>query len=221
MRKLLLAVFIIVIFIFTVFFSPIFKIKNINITQNRNCLSRDDLDIKGKNIFFLQKDNLTKALKDKLFCIEGIKITKQLPGAINFEIKTKDIVVKMEGTNFFATADGLIIESQENKDKPVFYPPTSLKFQNGQKVEDKVALFAFEIAHGLSKSDFNLASMRIVDPSDIAVYSQKNLVCIFSSKKTAAGQIDSLQKILAQAKIDASKIAKIDLRFDKPVITYE
>jgi len=55
----------------------------------------------------------------------------------------------------------------------------------------------------------------------ISVYNRESQAVIFTSEKNAGHQVDSLQLILSESKIDPSKIEKIDLRFAKPVITYK
>lgn len=65
------------------------------------------------------------------------------------------------------------------------------------------------------------STVRIVDANQIVVYSAKDISVIFSATKRASDQVDSLQLILAESKIDAAKIDKIDLRFAKPVVTYK
>ena len=64
-------------------------------------------------------------------------------------------------------------------------------------------------------------SIRILNPAMISVYNRENKAVIFTSEKDANVQVDSLQLILSESKIDPSKIDKIDMRFVKPVITYK
>ncbi|KKS04034.1 MAG: hypothetical protein UU56_C0011G0028 [Candidatus Curtissbacteria bacterium GW2011_GWA2_41_24] len=55
---------------------------------------------------------------------------------------------------------------------------------------------------------------------EVVIYNQQGQLAIFSSKKDKEVQVDSLQQVISKAKIESAKIAKIDLRFDKPVISY-
>lgn len=79
--------------------------------------------------------------------------------------------------------------------------------------------FAAMLAYELATSDFQVSNIRILDSETVSVYNPEDTVVIFTVKKDAKVQIDSLQKTLALAKMNATKIAKIDLRFDKPTIT--
>lgn len=80
--------------------------------------------------------------------------------------------------------------------------------------------FVAALTTELTVSDFQVASVRVLDTRSIGVYTQQGAVAIFSTENDLKSQIDSLQIVLAKSKIDAAKIEKIDLRFDKPVVTY-
>ncbi len=128
--------------------------------------------------------------------------------------------VQIEGTNLYLAENGQVQDRSSSK-KPLLYLDKSLKLAAGQKITDPQILFAAGVAAGLSKSDFSVASIRLLPSGDIAVYNPQNAIAVFSSGKDARNQIDSLQQVLAKAKIDAAKIVKIDLRFDQPVITFK
>jgi len=64
-------------------------------------------------------------------------------------------------------------------------------------------------------------NVRITGHDDVAIYNQQGQLAIFSSKKDKEEQVDSLQQVISKAKIDSAKIAKIDLRFDKPVLVFK
>ncbi|MDO8487595.1 MAG: hypothetical protein Q7S45_04825 [Candidatus Curtissbacteria bacterium] len=129
-------------------------------------------------------------------------------------------VVQIEGTDLYLAENGEVVARSGSK-KPLLYLDKNIKFAAGQKITQGQILFAAKIAAGLIKSDFTVATIRLLDSRDIAVYNPQDAIAVFSSNKDANLQIDSLQQVLAKAKIDATKIVKIDLRFDKPVIAFK
>ncbi len=149
--------------------------------------------------------------------VPSINLKKDIAGV---QTTNTEPVIQIEGTNLFLTENGQIITQSSSK-KPLLYLDKSLKLTSGQKVTDPQILFAGKIAAGLAKSDFSVASIRLLPSADIAVYNPQNAIAVFSADKDAKNQIDSLQQVLAKAKIDAAKIVKIDLRFDQPVITFK
>ena len=71
----------------------------------------------------------------------------------------------------------------------------------------------------LLMSGFKTWSIKSLDESFEATLSG-NLFVLFSKEKEYASQVASLQFILSRSKIEGKIPQKIDLRFDKPVLTY-
>lgn len=128
--------------------------------------------------------------------------------------------VQIEGTNLYLAENGQVTDRSVSK-KPLLYIDKKIKAAPNTVVTDPQILFAAKVASGLAKSDFSVASVRLLPSGDIAVYNPAGAIAVFSGAKDAKSQIDSLQQVLAKAKIDAAKITKIDLRFDQPVITFK
>lgn len=129
-------------------------------------------------------------------------------------------VLAVEGKNLYLSENGLVLDKSASSKPPLFLLKDT-KLTPGQKVEDRQILFAVSLAEQLSKSDFSVAGVRLLESGDVAVYSPGDSIALFSENKDQSMQVDSLQRVLAKAKIDATKITKIDLRFDKPVITFK
>lgn len=200
---------------FTLF---LFKIKHI-ILNPQNCLSSDHLNVKSKIIFTVSTKVLVQQLKQKYDCISEIKISKIYPSKLKIEVTTKNQVVKIAESNLSITEAGEVIEAKE-QNLPILYAPRIASLTSGQKVFDKNLIVTVKIAGLLSKTDFHLATVRFVNSNEIAVYDREQTIAIFTTEKDAAVQVDSLQQVVANAKIEGDKIVKIDLRFDKPVITF-
>ena len=212
---------IVVAVVIAILFSPVFKIKSIEFNA-QNCISdKNQLEkyqVLGKNILLFKSDELSYNLKNDFSCIDQIKITKALPAKLKIEIGVQKPIAKIEGKDLVLTKDGAISTSVQTENLPTIFLPSETFLQEGQKVNDATTLFALDVIAQLQKSDFTPQNIRIVEEGDVAVYDTTGLIALFSSLKPASIQVDSLQQVLAKAKIDEAKIAKIDLRFDKPVI---
>lgn len=208
-----------------VVFSPLAKIRQIEIIQSQNCLDSktalQEAGVSKKLIFLVSEEMVAQELTKKHGCIGKLKVKKNLPSKLTLEVEIAQPLVKIENTNFSLTRQGWVFESLGGTQLPSLYLGTDISLQPGTRVNDETVVYALTIAEGLSKSDFSAVNLRIVDESSIAAYGQGGLVVIFSPKKDANFQLDSLQQVLALAKIDGTKITKIDLRFDKPVIVYK
>lgn len=222
MPKVLILLTLFGLFLLGFFTLPIFEVDSVKINPNQDCLAEEAILTEPKlNLIFLSKDKLTQKLKTQYPCIEEITIIKKFPKTLEVNIKVKTPVVRMEGTNFYATADGLIVSSHDSYQLPTFYFRQNQKLELGQKITDQVILDALKLAGILLKSDFAVSSIRVIASDEIVAYAKTNYLAVFTLQKEPDLQVDSLQAILAQSKIEPSKIAKVDLRFAKPVITYK
>ncbi len=71
----------------------------------------------------------------------------------------------------------------------------------------------------LQASGLEIEAIKSLDESFEATLSG-NLLVLFSKEKEYSNQVASLQFILSRSKIEGKIPQKIDLRFDKPVLTY-
>lgn len=128
------------------------------------------------------------------------------------------IVAQIANTQFSVTIEGDIIPSTSDGLTLLFLPQEASP-QAGQKLEDAASKFAIKLAELLKKSDFHATSIRILSADNILAYDQKQTIAHFSAQKDAKNQVSTLQQVLAEARIGDDKIAKIDLRFENPVIS--
>ena len=227
MPKILKLSFVVVIFFATIililFFSPLFKVKSVEVIGAQECLNSDELkkdkSLIGQNLVLLSLANLNSEFITKYSCLEEVTAKKLYPSKLQIFVKSKLAVVKIDNSNFSLTLDGLVVDSQKSLAIPTIFLPTNINAQKNQKITDAKIIFAINLIKALTKSDFVVASLRFVADT-IVVYNREDAIAIFSPQKDLNRQVDSLQKVAATAKIDATKIAKIDLRFDKPVIVY-
>lgn len=225
MLKLLGLCIAILAIVYFFFFSPFTKIKTLEITGGGSCLppeiGLEQLNLANKNLPAISKSDLEKVLLKKYPCIRKISINKIFPAKIMIKTELQSEILKIADTNFFLNQDGIVSGSTIIPALPLLYPNRNLNLKVGGKIEDKDVAYALKLTIELAKSDFRASSIRIIDRGSIAVYNTADLIAIFSTKKTAKEQVDSLQLVLSKAKIDAAKIVKIDLRFEKPVLVFK
>jgi len=213
--------FIILIALIAALFVDFTKAKTIALKGDESCLSRAKLEsynLDKKNLLILNTNKLSKNLKTDFSCIDQVEIIKDLPDSLIINFSANPDLVKIEGTNLIIQKDGKTKEKVNEVNLPTIFLPSQSSYQKEQTVQDPIILAALEIVQFLTKSDFTLQNIRFTEGNDIAIYDTKGTVALFSSTKEASSQVDSLQSILSKAKINELKIAKIDLRFDKPVI---
>jgi len=209
--------------ILAIVISPIFRIKHLTVEGGGNCLSTEKINgagIIGKNIIFLSHKKLEVTLLEKFPCLKKIYITKKIPSDLNLSAEVDMPQVKIAGRNLFITRSGLVTQ-EGTSTLPELFIPSQVELTAGETTRDSQVLSAVELTSLVEKTDFRLSAIRIIDGGNIAFYSPENLIALFSIEKPKNLQVDSLQQVVAQAKIDSVKISKIDLRFDKPVVVYK
>ncbi len=221
MLKVLAALVVLSTAVYVIFFSPIFKIKSIDLGGQQNCLYQQEqlekYHLIGKNLLTISSSNLSQNLRSDFSCIDQIKVEKSFPSTLKIEITTQEPIVKIEGSDLVINKNGIVSKTAQSKSLPTIFLPSGV--QTDQKITDHATLFAIDIAAQLEKTDFVPQNVRIVEGGDVAVYNTQGTIALFSSAKSANAQVDSLQFALGRAKIEPTKISKIDLRFDKPVIS--
>ena len=216
MKKLLPAVLIIFALAMTPF---IFRVRQVELNDN-NCVNQQGLPYKGRIIFTLKKSVVEKDLKEKFLCISKVELVKIHPSKVKFNILVENAVAKIAGTELLVTEGGKVSEGNA-QNLPLLFLPSNIAVSPHGNLDDKLALYGAKLASTLAKSDFHATNIRILSGTEIAVYGVEDMVAIFSWEKLPEVQVDSLQQVIALAKIGEQKIAKIDLRFEKPVITFK
>lgn len=217
MKKLLLPLFFLLI-LFAVFYS--LQVRKVEIDKSASCINEKIIvELKGKNLLLINSNKIKEEIKNQSPCIKEIAIKKIFPQKLRLTIDTQKEVAKIENSSLAITENGLVI-TQTDPNLPTIYSGKSVGITQGQTVSDPDLLQGLKISGILSKSDFNAQSIRVVD-GDIAFYDVNGLIVLFSKSQDPKIQVDSLQQVLAKTKIDASKIAKIDLRFMQPVVLFK
>lgn len=78
-----------------------------------------------------------------------------------------------------------------------------------------------QLVRNLQLNLLTIDKIEVVNSRQIKVFLADGPLVIFNSQRDQQRQLDSLQFILARTKIDGKRPAKIDLRFDKPVLVYD
>lgn len=218
------ALTVIVIFIVALLVFTSTKVKNIQIENAQNCINSDQVQEKsqiiGKSIFLISENKIQEDLK-QINCASSIYVQKKFPSTIIVTPQTKKAHVVIADQPFSLTEDGYVIKTSEGSNLPKVYLPQEIAVAENTKIEDSKVVFALSLVKNLLKSDFTPTQVRFVDNADIIIYSQAEASAMFTINRDAVEQVDSLQSVLSKARIDASKISQIDVRFDKPVVTYK
>lgn len=223
-KLLALAVSVFVLAFISVY-SPLFEIKDVSFNDENECIEDPQgfasANLVGKSLIFFDPQKIANDIKAQFTCVDSISIDRKFPSSLEIDVKSQVPVAKIADSEFQITEGGLIINASDKYQVPTLFLPQGTSITQRTRIMDENVLKVLSIAKNLLKSDFNSSNIRILENNQIAIYSTSEMLVIFSSKKEAKGQVDTLQQILSEAKIDATKIEKIDMSFEKPVISYK
>jgi len=221
-KQIFLAILFLAIFsglIYLLFFSPVFLIKDVEISNasqvdTNKVLTLVKKDSLGQNIFFWNKDNAQKLINENYPLSINLLVYKGLPNTIkiviqetapkiDWQIQDKHYLVDEEGRVIREGKDNKLIKIKDNK---------NVSIELGQKILPD--FFINFVEDFLSKADE--AGLKIdhfeVNESlyDLNAITDKNIKLILSPQRNAAETMDEYKKTIE--KLGQPK-EYIDLRF--------
>lgn len=217
----LVIIFLVVVASLSVFF--LFKIENIEVVGGKGCTEESAIrqQFKGRNIFSVSSKQAEETIANDYKCVKNVTVQKKYPSTLTMAVEVDQPLVKVGDKNIYLTENGFVLENYNRENLPTIFFDKETEFKVGERVSDEDTLYVLSLVSRIGKTDFVATSIRILSPFVISVYNRENQVVIFTTEKEVNTQVDSLQLILSESKIDPSKITKIDLRFEKPVITFK
>lgn len=227
-RSFLFFFFLCLVFLVTLFFlNNFFQVKNIQLISDRNfsLINKDKL-IK-KNLFFINQDKITKEIIKENFFVKMATIRKVWPNSVKISVSFYEPCVSLIVSNGFfnLSCDGRILQ-KTSTDKtllPVINYYQKLNndsFQTGEWIDYKdikQALFFVEKLKQLYITPLTID----IKGQDMLVFNLiDDKVMIFSNDKDKEVQDYQLELIIRQFKIEGKDFKKIDLRFNKPIISF-
>ena len=217
----LVIIFLIVLAPLSVFL--LFKIENVEVAGDKGCIEESTIQeqFRGRNIFIVSSKRAEETILNSYKCVKNVTVKKKYPSTLTIEVEIDRPLVKVGDKNIYLTENGFVLDNYDQKNLPTIFFDKETEFKIGERVNDEDTLYVLSLVSQIGKTDFVATSIRVLSPFVLSVYNRENQVVIFTTEKKVNVQVDSLQLILSESKIDPSKITKIDLRFEKPVITFK
>jgi len=196
----------------------------------------------GKNLIFLKKKEIVGKILSNHQIIKDLKIKRVLPdklifklekrkgvAVLGFELNLEEKEATFSGKPVFETTkdfymvdeDGVVVKKENDSFLPLILLSEQLNLNIGQQVPQSQIIEAIKFLTTLRLNLLEPKIAKITSPYSLTVWLKDGEEIVFSFKKEIQIQVDSLQFILSRSKIEGRRVKKIDLRFDKPVVTYE
>jgi len=201
----------------------LFRINGVEIEKGQGCVEEGAVlqQLRGKNIFAVSSKREEEKITNSYKCVKNVTVQKKYPSTLKITVEVDRPVLKVGDKNIYLTENGFVLEGQGQQNLPTVFFDKEPEFTIGEKIDDDNIRYALDLILQIEKTDFVATSIRVLNPFVISVYNRENQAAIFTTEKDVKIQVDSLQLILSESKIDPSKITKIDLRFEKPTITFK
>jgi len=200
------------------------------------------VSLHGQNIFKLNQSTVAKTFQQFDSTLSEIHLSKRLPSSLIISMRRRLPVAQISPTldlefqgltstqsaslsgqlkdQFFhldKTGDIFLITDQPDPQLP------SIMLPDGQTLDIGKTDFTQTLANlvnALNAYYVSFDSLAWLKDTLIIIKTTAGSYAVLDSTKTLNSQVASLQYILSSIKIGENLPAKIDLRFDKPVITY-
>jgi len=229
LKKLSLFFLLFLVFLFTLFFFwEFFKIKTIRIETDFSSNNITGLDqLKEKNIFFLRTKKLEEKLKEDNSFIKAVSIKKLFPNSLLIQIEFYSplaLVKNNHGYYFILSSDGRILSSIKKKNNLPLINYYQLINNSIYSTGDWLDLFDIKVALNLTEKlqsiNLKINSIDIINEDMILFNLEGAKEVVFTSKKEPEKQFFPISIILKQLKIEGREFKRIDVRFDKPIVSF-
>jgi len=177
---------------------------------------------RGKNIFLFKKDALAETVKKQKPAFREVVIKKRLPDHLQITVSLREpfsLLIGPQGEVIVVDKEGMVLPSSQNDFSGPRLKVNSLPVI-GEKVVNPDTLQGLKLIDLLQTSYIPFEYIYYPDKVSLSTQLASGVMATFSAQKELSPQVDSLQYILHHSRMGDKVIEAIDLRFQKPIITF-
>lgn len=206
------------------------KIKNVEVIGASNFVSYNDIlkmsesNLLGKKYFSVDLPKTATLLKGNFLGAKNIHVQRSSVGKVRVVVEERVplaiIFSETDSKSFLIDGDGYILGEVESNPNnyPVVRYDKSIKI--GSFVEKDVAPITIEILKFSEKDDLKISSISY-HPKYVEMYVYNGVTVLIGNTKNKENSISVVSSLLKKFDVGGKKITKIDLRFDKVIVSYE
>lgn len=171
----------------------------------------------GKSFFFNDDGKLLQEIKNQEIKIESVALKKEFPDKLILLIKKRQplMVIPRDNAYFFVDREGMVFSLEKTAENWPFLIIELQKIEIGSRIEiGKIKIPQILAALGQVRVD-----KIIVKDNQVQLVTGENCLIILP-REIANEKIEALQMILNRFRIEGKRLIKIDLRFEKPVVSF-
>jgi len=219
---------------YLLFLSGLFRVTQIKVVGVKSFVNGTDLtevvrgNVYGQSIFSINTAELENNLLQNFQGAKYINVYKTFPAGINVEVKERVPLALVYNDNlesyFMVDEDGYVLgvvdDSTTNLPK--------IKYEGEIRIglfinKDMIPIY-LDLVNAISENNIKVSSMSFY-PSYALLYVNDGIEVFIDNAKNKNGSVIVLKDLLNQLELesqkDMQKIKKIDLRYDKVIVSYE
>jgi len=204
-----------------------FLIKNIQFVSSQKFSLANKEELINKSILFANKDKIAKKIIKDNFLIKTAIVEKVWPNSLKISVSFYEPCVLLAVNNGFfnLSCDGRILQKIKNGQPllPIINYYQKLNsgfFQTGDWIDYKDIKQTLFFINKLKEINLTVLTIDIKGQDMLVFNLVDNKKIVFSNNKDKEVQDYQLGLIIKQFKIEGKDFKKIDLRFDKPIISF-
>ncbi len=208
-------------------YTSFITIKNIKI---RGTKSLSDTSIYfHESLLILNVSEVEEHLFKKNPHLETISVRKSYPNTLLITVKENRNTAYIKGVDgiFFLGNDGRIISKQKNVYENVSVPEIHYyqtfylnQIKVGERVENKEIASVLDIIQKMKDISIEVITIDIHDENMIVCTTSEDYSYVFTSENDVGVQVLRLSVIKRKLQIDGDRYKGIDVRYEKPIVTY-
>lgn len=229
LRNVFLVLLIPILFYLFVYKYRVFDIKEVMISGAKSYVNQEDLhnvvstNVENKNIFFLNTEELEASLQDNFQGAKTISISKKLPNKLEIVVKEREPLALIHQNNeeiFMVDEDGYVLGlvDKTKTNLPKIKYEGDIKI--GYFINKEFVPVYLQLLDSVDSNKINVSSIS-VSAKNISMYVDGGIHVVLSQEKSTVESVSILSKLLKQLHVEGKNAKKIDLRYDKVIVSYE
>lgn len=209
--------------LYGIFFSPLLRIREVAITLGSGGTDLDEVafkqevsrDVLGRNLLLIRKKDLYKLLGD--VTVKEIKVEKEWPQQLTVRIEKRTAQAVLEdssGRLFYVDEEGVVFGKAQKEGFPVIHYPVK-DLSVGDEVGSREVNFVLYLLSAVSNAGLVVENVQAARMVRLEI--QDGPMVILPSEKASVGKMIAM---VEEFQRQGRGVAKIDLRFQNPVVEY-
>lgn len=179
-----------------------------------------------KNLLFLRTENIEKSLLANNPELLSVSVEKVFPNSLIITVIFQPVqaMIEMSGGYAYLSEDGKIIRKSREKNDifPLIYYYQKLNYSYVSAGDDLKYIDIISTLHFIKKnSELGLKTDSVdISGLDMLLFTIGDKKIFFTTEKEIKIQDYELEQIIKQFKIEGKEFKNLDLRFEKPIVTF-